>query len=79
MQGLEHVPSAHGLHGHADAREHFRGQPRGPETQPLEVVHGLDRFAEPALPLRAGVAAEERLQTEPAVHFVIERLAAAVG
>ena len=46
--------------------------------QALEVFDRLDLVAEPAGPLRAGVAAQERLEAEAAIHFVIQRLAAAM-
>src|SRR3546814_1412176 len=78
LQRLEHVAPAQRLHRHAEPRAHFRREAGGAEAQPLQVVDRLDLVAEPALPLRAGVAAEEGLQVEAGVDLVVERLAAAV-
>src|SRR5699024_4901371 len=50
---------------------------RGAEAQALEVVDRLNLFPEPAHPLGAGVAAEEGLEVEAGIEFVIEFLAAA--
>src|SRR3546814_18390535 len=62
LQRLEHIAPAQRLHRHAEPRAHLGREAGGAEAQALQVVDGLDLVAEPALPLRAGVAAEERLE-----------------
>src|SRR3546814_18153412 len=78
LQRLEHIAPAQRLHRHAEPRAHLGREAGGAEAQALQVVDGLDLVAEPALPLRAGVAAEERLEVEARVVLVEKRLAAAV-
>src|SRR3546814_14804775 len=76
LQRLEHVAPAQRLHRHAQPRAHFRRAAGGAEAQPLQVVDRLDLVPDPALPLRAGVAAEEGAQVAAGVDLVVAPLAA---